>query len=173
MLFMSGTSVLISPFVGKWIDRSGETQPVLIGSCLMAAGAILLTLFLSMHRCCGKASSSLCSGSATASAMSPCRLPCLRQVRRTSSGRLRGFSNMPLSWLDLFVRHSGSVVWRRNNRGAFSGSGDGHDCGCHRQHFDELQIYQADEGLKNGARDAAPFLLSLEIGKAKRQKLTN
>ena len=24
MLFMSGTSVLISPFVGKWIDRSGE-----------------------------------------------------------------------------------------------------------------------------------------------------
>ncbi|QSG00823.1 MFS transporter [Bacillus paralicheniformis] len=45
MLFMSGTSVLISPFVGKWIDHSGETQPVFIGSCIMAAGAILLTLF--------------------------------------------------------------------------------------------------------------------------------
>ncbi|KAA6452129.1 MFS transporter [Bacillus swezeyi] len=45
MLFMSGMSVIVSPLAGIWIDRSGETQPVLVGSCLMAAGAVLLTLF--------------------------------------------------------------------------------------------------------------------------------
>ncbi|MDI5787988.1 hypothetical protein PO124_04470 [Bacillus licheniformis] len=101
MLFMSGTSVLISPFVGKWIDRSGETQPVLIGSCLMAAGAILLTLFLSMHRCCGKASSLLSRGQ-----LRPrqCR-PAGCHVYGKSAGHRRddfgAFSNMPLSWLDL------------------------------------------------------------------------
>ncbi|MCY8023861.1 MFS transporter [Bacillus sonorensis] len=45
MLFMSGMSIIVSPLAGKWIDRSGETQPVLAGACLMIAGAVLMTLF--------------------------------------------------------------------------------------------------------------------------------
>lgn len=45
MLFMSGMSIIVSPLTGRWIDRSGEAQPVLIGACLMIAGAVLMTLF--------------------------------------------------------------------------------------------------------------------------------
>ncbi|MFN2744731.1 MULTISPECIES: MFS transporter [Bacillus] len=45
MLFMSGMSIIVSPLAGRWIDRSGETQPVLMGTCLMVIGAVLMTLF--------------------------------------------------------------------------------------------------------------------------------
>lgn len=45
MLFMSGASVLISPVTGKWIDKLGVKQPIIIGSLLLLAGAIVLTFF--------------------------------------------------------------------------------------------------------------------------------
>ncbi|MEG7282970.1 MFS transporter [Bacillus sp. 0909A] len=45
MLFMSGMSIAISPITGKWIDRSGVIKPILAGSLLMTAGAVLLTVF--------------------------------------------------------------------------------------------------------------------------------
>jgi MFS family permease len=136
MLFMSGTSVLISPFVGRWIDRSGETQPVFIGSCIMAAGAILLTLFFVDAPMLWKGI--ILSLLGVSYGLGKSR-PAGCHVYGKSAGHRRdhfgALPNMPLSWLDLFVRHSGSVVWRRNNRGSFSGSGGGHDCGCHRAAF--------------------------------------
>jgi MFS family permease len=45
MLFISGFGIIVSPFTGKWIDRSGVIPPLLLGSVCMLAGAILLTFF--------------------------------------------------------------------------------------------------------------------------------
>jgi MFS family permease len=45
MLFMSGVSIFISPLTGKWIDRSGVKQPIIIGSFLSIIGAVTLSLF--------------------------------------------------------------------------------------------------------------------------------
>jgi MFS family permease len=45
MLFMSGVSIIVSPLTGKWIDKSGAKQPIIVGSFLMLIGAILLTIF--------------------------------------------------------------------------------------------------------------------------------
>ncbi|WML44171.1 MFS transporter [Neobacillus sp. PS3-40] len=45
MLFMSGVSIFISPLTGKWIDKSGVKQPIIIGSFLSIIGAVSLSLF--------------------------------------------------------------------------------------------------------------------------------
>lgn len=45
MLFMSGVSIIISPITGKWIDKAGVKQPILVGSFLSIIGALTLSLF--------------------------------------------------------------------------------------------------------------------------------
>ncbi|WCK52323.1 MFS transporter [Aneurinibacillus sp. Ricciae_BoGa-3] len=45
MLFMSGVSIVVSPLTGKWVDKAGTIQPIIVGTLLMALGAILLTIF--------------------------------------------------------------------------------------------------------------------------------
>jgi MFS family permease len=45
MLFMSGVSIFISPITGKWIDKTGVNQPILVGSFLSTIGAIVLSIF--------------------------------------------------------------------------------------------------------------------------------
>jgi MFS family permease len=45
MLFIAGFGIIVSPITGKWIDHAGVTPPLLTGSLLMVAGALLLTLF--------------------------------------------------------------------------------------------------------------------------------
>lgn len=45
MLFMSGVSILISTICGKWVDRAGVNQPIMIGSFISIIGALIFTLF--------------------------------------------------------------------------------------------------------------------------------
>lgn len=45
MLFMSGVSIIISSVTGKWIDRAGVYQPIMIGSFISIIGALIFTLF--------------------------------------------------------------------------------------------------------------------------------
>ncbi|MEH7355866.1 MFS transporter [Neobacillus drentensis] len=45
MLFMSGVSIIISSVTGKWIDRAGVYQPIMIGSFTSIIGALIFTLF--------------------------------------------------------------------------------------------------------------------------------
>ncbi len=45
MLFMSGVSIIISSVTGKWIDRTGVNQPIIIGSFISIIGALIFTLF--------------------------------------------------------------------------------------------------------------------------------
>lgn len=46
MLFMSGVSIIISSVTGKWIDRSGVNQPIMVGAFLSILGALSFRLFL-------------------------------------------------------------------------------------------------------------------------------
>jgi MFS family permease len=47
MLFLSGSSTLISLAAGRWVDRSGFKKPLVTGTVCMLAGAVLLpTLFV-------------------------------------------------------------------------------------------------------------------------------
>lgn len=43
MLFIAGFGIIVSPLTGKWADHVGVTPPLLLGSILMLAGALLLT----------------------------------------------------------------------------------------------------------------------------------
>jgi MFS family permease len=45
MLFMSGISIIVSPITGKWIDKTGVNNPILISSFLAIIGALAMTLF--------------------------------------------------------------------------------------------------------------------------------
>jgi MFS family permease len=45
MLFMSGVSIFISTLTGKWIDKKGVMQPIVIGAFLSVIGGITFTLF--------------------------------------------------------------------------------------------------------------------------------
>ncbi|MCP6683672.1 MFS transporter [Bacillus nakamurai] len=54
MLFMSGMSIVVSPLTGKWIDKKGLLQPIVAGTCLTAAGAVLLTFFFLQAPMIGK-----------------------------------------------------------------------------------------------------------------------
>ena len=45
MLFMSGISIIISSVTGKWIDRSGVNQPIMVGSFVSIIGALAFILF--------------------------------------------------------------------------------------------------------------------------------
>jgi MFS family permease len=45
MLFMSGVSILISTIAGKWIDRAGIYQPIMIGALFSIIGALTFTFF--------------------------------------------------------------------------------------------------------------------------------
>lgn len=45
MLFMSGVSILISTLAGKWIDKVGVQQPIIIGTVISIIGATVFTLF--------------------------------------------------------------------------------------------------------------------------------
>jgi MFS family permease len=43
MLFIAGFGIIVTPLTGKWVDYAGVTPPLLVGSILMLAGALLLT----------------------------------------------------------------------------------------------------------------------------------
>jgi MFS family permease len=45
MLFMSGVSIIISTLTGKWIDKKGVMQPIVVGAFLSVIGGITFTLF--------------------------------------------------------------------------------------------------------------------------------
>ncbi|MBP2656675.1 MAG: putative transporter [Firmicutes bacterium] len=45
MLFASGCAVLVSPVIGKWIDRVGLIWPLMAGSICMVVSAVLLTVY--------------------------------------------------------------------------------------------------------------------------------
>jgi len=45
MLFMSGVSIIISTITGKWVDKKGVYQPLIVGSFLSIIGGTLFTLF--------------------------------------------------------------------------------------------------------------------------------
>ncbi len=45
MAFMSGSAVLVSPGVGRWIDRRGIARPLLAGALSTGVGALLLAAF--------------------------------------------------------------------------------------------------------------------------------
>ncbi|WP_155928770.1 MFS transporter [Bacillus sp. UNC41MFS5] len=45
MLFMSGVSILISSVTGKWIDRFGVNQPIMVGAFISIIGALSFMLF--------------------------------------------------------------------------------------------------------------------------------
>jgi MFS family permease len=45
MLFMSGISIIISSVTGKWIDRTGVNQPIMVGSFISIIGALAFILF--------------------------------------------------------------------------------------------------------------------------------
>lgn len=45
MLFMSGVSILISTIAGKWIDKAGVYQPIMIGAFISIIGATAFTFF--------------------------------------------------------------------------------------------------------------------------------
>ncbi len=45
MLFMSGISIIISTLTGKWIDRTGVNQPIIVGSFISIIGALAFILF--------------------------------------------------------------------------------------------------------------------------------
>ena len=45
MLFMSGISIVISSVTGKWIDRKGVYQPIVIGAFLSIVGGLSFTMF--------------------------------------------------------------------------------------------------------------------------------
>jgi MFS family permease len=45
MLFMSGVSIIISTFTGKWIDKKGVMQPIIVGAFISIIGGITFTLF--------------------------------------------------------------------------------------------------------------------------------
>ncbi|OIK15630.1 MFS transporter [Bacillus sp. MUM 116] len=45
MLFMSGMSIIISPITGKWIDKTGLNQPIVLGALLSVVGAVIMSLF--------------------------------------------------------------------------------------------------------------------------------
>jgi MFS family permease len=45
MLFMSGVSILISTIAGKWIDKAGVFQPVMVGAFISIIGATAFTFF--------------------------------------------------------------------------------------------------------------------------------
>ncbi len=45
MLFMSGVSIIISTFAGKWADKSGVYQPIMAGALLSIIGACAFTFF--------------------------------------------------------------------------------------------------------------------------------
>jgi predicted MFS family arabinose efflux permease len=42
---MSGISIIISSVTGKWIDRSGVHQPIMVGSFVSIIGALAFILF--------------------------------------------------------------------------------------------------------------------------------
>lgn len=44
MLSIAGFSVLVTPLVGRWIDRSGSKPSLLVGTILVVAGSLLLLL---------------------------------------------------------------------------------------------------------------------------------
>ncbi|WP_144549983.1 MFS transporter [Bacillus sp. X1(2014)] len=45
MLFMSGVSIIISTVTGKWIDRTGVNQPIMVGAFISIIGALTFMLF--------------------------------------------------------------------------------------------------------------------------------
>ncbi|MEH7073246.1 MFS transporter [Neobacillus drentensis] len=45
MLFMSGVSIIISSVTGKWIDRTGVNQPIMVGSFISIIGALAFIFF--------------------------------------------------------------------------------------------------------------------------------
>lgn len=45
MLFVTGTGVILSPFVGRWIDKAGVNKPIIFGNSLLVLGAVLLIIF--------------------------------------------------------------------------------------------------------------------------------
>ncbi|MFP5113205.1 MFS transporter [Bacillaceae bacterium C204] len=45
MLFMSGISIIISSVTGKWIDRTGVNQPIMVGAFISIIGALAFMLF--------------------------------------------------------------------------------------------------------------------------------
>ncbi|MBV7504686.1 MFS transporter [Bacillus sp. sid0103] len=45
MLFMSGVSIIISSVTGKWIDRTGINQPIMVGAFISIIGALAFMLF--------------------------------------------------------------------------------------------------------------------------------
>lgn len=45
MLFMSGVSIIISSIAGKWIDKKGVNQPIIVGASISIIGACSFTLF--------------------------------------------------------------------------------------------------------------------------------
>jgi MFS family permease len=45
MLFMSGISIIISTVTGKWIDRTGVNQPIMVGAFISIIGALAFFLF--------------------------------------------------------------------------------------------------------------------------------
>lgn len=45
MLLVTGMGIITAPIVGRWVDRSGVTIPILTGNLLTVIGAVLLWLF--------------------------------------------------------------------------------------------------------------------------------
>lgn len=44
MLSIAGFSVLVTPWVGRWIDRNGSKPPLIAGTALVAGGSLLLLI---------------------------------------------------------------------------------------------------------------------------------
>ncbi len=45
MLFMSGVSIIISTITGKWVDKMGVHQPIIVGAFLSIIGGLAFTFF--------------------------------------------------------------------------------------------------------------------------------